>query len=71
MAPVDVESIGHIARLAVLAMCVRGVAGGEFESSPEILSVRFTVTRSDGSFELPVDVEYIGTHSMPLGGMSL
>jgi hypothetical protein len=67
----DVESIGHIARLAVLAMCARGVAGSEFSASPEILSVRFTVSRGDGDFEFPIDVEYIGAHAIPLGGMSL
>lgn len=71
MSPADHDQIGHIARLAVLAMCARGVAGSEFESSPEILSVRITVSRADGSFEFPVDVEYIGSHSMPIGGMSL
>lgn len=71
MSPLDHEQIGHIARLAVLAMCARGVAGSEFESSPEILSVRFNIERSDGVCELPVEVEFIGAHAIPLGGMSL
>ena len=70
MNPADVQQINHIARLAVLAMCARGVAAGEFESSPEITQVRFIVTRFDG-VEMPVEVEYLGSHSMPLGGMSL
>lgn len=70
MNPADVQQINHIARLAVLAMCARGVAAGEFESSSEIAQVRFIVTRFDG-VEMPVEVEYLGSHSMPLGGMSL
>ena len=72
MTAADVDQIHHIARLAVLAMCARGVAGGEFESSPEIQQVRFTVSRTNGSsFEFPVDVEFLGTHEVPVGGMSL
>lgn len=71
MNPLDHDQIGHIARLAVLAMCARSVAGSEFEGSPEILAVRFTVSRADGACECPIDVEYIGTHAIPLGGMSL
>jgi hypothetical protein len=67
----DVAQIHHIARLAVFAMCARGVSAAEFESSPEILEVRFTVSRTDGTFEFPVDVEFIGAHSMPIGGLSL
>jgi hypothetical protein len=71
MSPADHDQIGHIARLAVLAMCARGVASGEFEADTEVQQVRFTVSRLPGSSELPVDVEYIGTHEMPIGGMSL
>ncbi len=70
MLPADVVQINHIARLAVLAMCARGVAGPEFDQSPEIVEIRFIVARDDGA-ELSVDVEYIGSHSMPIGGMSL
>lgn len=70
MSLTDVAQIHHVARLAVLAMCARGVAAAEFDQSPEISQVRFTVTREHG-FELPVDVEYIGAHSVPVGGMSL
>jgi len=70
MSPADVVQINHVARLAVLAMCARGVAGAEFDQSPEITEIRFVVSRFDGS-EMPVDVEYIGSHSMPIGGMSL
>jgi len=68
----DIQQIHHIARMAVLAMCARGVAGSEFDSSPEVQQVRFTISRTDGStLEFPVDVEFIGTHAMPIGGMSL
>jgi len=66
----DVEQVGHIARLAVLAMCARGVAASEFESSSEVQELRITVTRVHGA-ELPVDLEFIGTQSMPLGGTSI
>lgn len=71
MTPQDVTEISHIARMAVLAMCARGVAAPEFEASPEVQEVRFIVTRTDGVFEFPVDVEFIGAHDMPIGGMSL
>ena len=72
MTAADVQQIHHFARLAVLAMCARGVAGAEFDGSPEVQSVRFTISRTDGSsFEFPVDVEFIGSHQMPIGGMSL
>ncbi len=67
----DHEQISHIARLAILAMCARGVAGVEFDSAPEVLSVRFTVSRAGSDSELPLDVEFLGSHSIPLGGMSL
>lgn len=70
MQPQDVSQINHVARLAVLAMCARGVAAAEFDQSPEIAQIRFTVSRDDG-LELAVDVEYLGSHSMPIGGMSI
>lgn len=70
MSPLDYDQVGHIARLAILAMCARGVAASEFESSPEVGEVRITVTRS-GTPELACDVEFLGSHAIPLGGMSL
>ncbi len=70
MSPHDLTQINHVARLAVLAMCARGCAASEFDQSPEITEIRFIVSRDDGA-ELAVDVEYIGAHSMPIGGMSL
>jgi len=70
MSPADVVQINHVARLAVLAMCARGCAAAEFDQSPEITEIRIIVSRDDGA-ELAVDVEYIGPHSMPIGGMSL
>ena len=70
MAPLDHDQVGHIARMAVLAMCARGVAASEFDSSPEVQTIRITVTRADGA-ELPVDLEFIGSHPFPIGGLSL
>lgn len=67
----DVSQVQHVARLAMLAMCARGVAVAEFDSSPEILEVRFTVHRVAGVSECPIDLEFIGAHSIPVGGMSL
>lgn len=70
MAQFDVTQINHVAKLAILAMCARGCAASEFDQSPEIVEIRFIVTRSDG-VELDVDVEYIGAYSIPISGMSL
>lgn len=68
----NIQQISHVAQLAVLAMCARGFSAGEFESSPEILEIRFSVKRPSGVVEeLPVDVEFVGSHSIPVGGMSL
>lgn len=67
----DVEQIHHVARLAILAMCARGVAGAEFESSPEVLSVRLTVSRPVEGEQAAIDLEFIGSHPVPLGGMAL
>jgi hypothetical protein len=67
----DVEQIGHVARLAVFAMCARAVAGHEFEQSPEVQQVRVTVTRPAHGEQAAIDVEFLGTHPMPIGGMSL
>jgi len=71
MSPSDVSQIHHIARMAFLAMSARGVAASEFESSPEIQSIHFVVSRTEGGQELPVDVEFMGAHSVPMGGMSI
>jgi len=64
------QQVGHIACMAVLAMCARGVAGSEFSSSDEVGAIRITVTRADGA-EHAVDVEIVNAHGMALGGMSL
>jgi len=72
MANQDVQQIQHIARLAVLAMCARGVAAVEFDSSPEIASVHVSVCRIDGGIqELTVDLEYISVGGHVIGGISL
>lgn len=68
----DQAQISHVARLAVLAMCARGVASEDFQASPEVVEVRFTVRRAYGVCEeMPVDVEYISLQGFPVGGMSL
>jgi len=64
------QQVSHIACMAVLAMCARGVAGAEFDGSAEVGAVRITVTRNDGS-EHAVDVEIVNAQGMPLGGLSL
>lgn len=67
----NVEQIHHIARMAVLAMCARGVAGSEFDSSPEVLAVRILIGRSFDGSEFPVDLEFLGASDIPIGGMSI
>ena len=64
------QQVHHIACMAVLAMCARGVASAEFEENPEVGSVQITVTRADGS-EHSVDVEFQNVNGVPLGGLSL
>lgn len=64
------QQVHHIACMAVLAMCARGVAASEFESSGEAGSVRVTVTRADGA-EHAVDIEILNASGFALGGMSL
>ena len=68
----QMQQVHHVARLAVLAMCARGVAASEFESSPEVSEIVIRITRSEGGvFELPVDVEFCAMNGMPIGGMSV
>ena len=71
MLAADVEQVHHIARLAILAMVARGVAGAEFETSDEVLSVRVTVSRPIEGEQAAVDLEVLGTSSIPLGGVAL
>lgn len=66
----DSDQMLHVAKLAFLAMSARAVACHEFDTSDEVQEMRFTVSRVP-SGECPIDVEFIGTHSIPLGGMSL
>lgn len=70
MASQDVTQINHVARLALLAMAARAVAAAEFSQCEEILEIRIVVSRHDG-VEMAIDVEYVGAHSIPIGGMSL
>lgn len=66
----DWQQVEHVARLAVLAMCARGVAHVEHEAQPEIS--RMVVTVSDLTSSVPlVEVEYFGPAQVPLGGVAL
>lgn len=65
------QQVHHIACMAVLAMCARGVAGAEFDSSPEVGALRLVVHRSIGAEQPSVDVEFLNEQNIPLGGMSL
>lgn len=67
----QVQQVHHIAQLAVLALCARGVAASEFHANPEVKEVRLTVRRAGGAELSAVDVEYIGTYDIPIGGMTL
>lgn len=71
MSPLDHDQVGHIARLAVLAMCARGTAASEFDSETSIRSMVITVERTTDGETLPVSVEFFGTHAIPIAGMSL
>ena len=72
MSPSDVPQIHHIARMSFLAMAARGVAGAEFDTSPDITEVVIRVSRSpSGTSEMPLDLEFLGHAGMPLGGLSL
>ena len=71
MSIADVEQIHHITRLAILAMAARGAAGAEFEASDEAQAVRITVSRPVGQEQAAVDLEILGSSSIPLGGVAL
>jgi len=75
MSNFDVSQIHHIARLAVLAMCARGVASSEFEN-PEVKTVQITIFRPSAELsgslsELPVELEIFGASDVPMGGLGL
>ena len=67
----DHDQISHLARLAVLGMCVRGVAGAEFEAVDDAHVMRITVTRPVDGEQAAIDVEYFGAHPMAIGGFPL
>ena len=71
MSPLNHDQVGHIARLAVLAMCARGVASPEFDSNPEIQMVAVCVRRSALGESLPVDLEFITEGGAVVGGLTL
>lgn len=67
----DMQQIHHISRLAVLALCARGVAASEFEN-PEIQSVQVVVFRPEpGSVECPAELVIFGASDVPMGGVNL
>jgi hypothetical protein len=66
----DWQQVEHVARLAVLAMCARGVAQAEHAEHDEIRRVVITVTNPGES--LPsVDLEFYGSGDIPLGGVAV
>jgi hypothetical protein len=67
----DVDQVHHMARLAVLAMSARGVAGAEFETSDEVQTIVITIFRPTGGEQAAIDLGFFGTSSIPLSGMSL
>lgn len=71
MSSLDYGQVGHVARLAVLAMCARGVAAAEFDSNSEVQAVAIIVRRSDAAESLPVDCEFVGASGLILGGVTL
>jgi len=72
LSPDNLEQISHVARLAVLAMCARGVGAVEFENSDEVKRMVITVSAPAALLEMPaVDIEYYGTSPFPIGGMAL
>lgn len=64
------QQVEHIAKLSITGMCLRAVAAAEFEASPEVGSIRFTVHRTEGG-EAGIDAEVLNTDGMPLGGFAL
>lgn len=71
MVALDVDQVGHVARMAVLAMCARGTAAAEFDSNPEVKAVAVIVRRSALGESLPVDMEFIAESGAVLGGVTL
>ncbi len=65
------QDAAQVARLAVLAMCARGAAACEFEDSPDVHTLRVTVGRYSQRGDISVDVEFLNSQRVPVGGMSL
>lgn len=65
------DEVLHGARMAFLAMSARAFAAPEFDASEDLQAVRLTVSRVHGASEPAIDVEFLGSHSLPIGGMSL
>lgn len=66
----DHEQIHHVARMAVLAMCARGVSLAEFEVCPEVQKVTITVRRN-GTASPEVTLELFGNSGHAIGEVEL
>ena len=71
MSSLNADQVGHIARLAVLAMCARATAAAEFDSNAEVQAVALVVRRSASGESLPVDMKFISDAGAVLGGVTL
>lgn len=60
-----------MARLAVLAMCSRGVALSEFELLDEVQAVTITVRRPRDGQQPEVELELFGTSGVAIGAVDL
>ena len=70
MPAMDFDQVSQIARLAVLAMCARGVLESECEGDSDIQGFRLVVNHQKDS-PASVDAEFLGVGGMPIGGMAL
>lgn len=66
----DFPTIEHVARLAVLAMCARGVFEVERDANPEAQRLVISV-ETDGAGLPMVELEYQTANRFPIGGVSL
>ena len=66
----DAAQVAHIVRLAIAGSALRDLAGGEFDTAPEVASITFRVTR-DGEFQPAIAVELLTVDGHQLAGFSL
>lgn len=68
----QIQQVHHIAQLALLSTCARAFAAAEFDSNPEVQCLHVIARRPvDGESSPVVELEYVGTHGVPLAGMTL